>query len=301
MSNPSIADFLRDVASEGCLADCDPRRGGAFASACSLVEATGRSRSLRLAVALASHLGSQGLLLSLGELFDPWVERSVAGDVVLAMPLSWERNGDAAPREFGLCRGGSGLRLGGEVIVASDYEEADYVLLPFRRDDGSPALDPHDPIGEGQPAEIELAQVRGRMLVAHALAGTADAALQSSLDFAVSRPLKNGFLADQGAVRDQFAGMFSRHRIAAAFLAETATDLGGGAKATTFTRATMAQIVALEAATDCIDGCLQLLGGRGFLLETRLARDYEALVSLLTLLPAIDLELDLARRIDARP
>jgi hypothetical protein len=299
MSNPSLADFLRDAANEGCLADCDPRHGGAFASACSLVEAIGRSRSLRLAVALASHLGSQDLLLSLGERFDPWVERSVAGEVVLAMPLSWGRNGNAAPREFGLCRGGSGLHFGSEAIVAFDCEEADYVLLPLRRDDGPRALDPHAPIGEGQPAEIELAQVRGRTLIAYALTGTAEAALRSSLDFAVSRPLKSGFLADQGAVRDRFADMLSRHRIAAAFLAETVTGLGG-AEATALTRATMAQIVSLGAATECIDGCLQLLGGRGFLLETRLARDYEALMSLVALLPAIDLELDLASRIDAR-
>lgn len=154
--------------------------------------------------------------------------------------------------------------------------------------------------GEGQPAETELALARGRLLVAHALAGTVDAALRSSLDFAVSRPMKGGFLADQGTVRHRFADMFSRHRIAVAFLAEAMAGLGGGEEAA-LTRAAMAQVVSLEAAIECIDGCLQLLGGRGFLLETRLAGDYEALMSLLTLLPAIDLELDLAARIDARP
>jgi alkylation response protein AidB-like acyl-CoA dehydrogenase len=127
-------------------------------------------------------------------------------------------------------------------------------------------------------AEMDAALAEERLLLATAVVAAADRVMRGTLAFAATRSFGPGqVLGDQQAVRHRLADLMADLEIAAAFGREGAGDLLRGALAPA--RAAAVMLVAMDAGRRIAEGCMQLMGARGFMADHPAARLYRDLLA----------------------
>lgn len=127
-------------------------------------------------------------------------------------------------------------------------------------------------------AELDAALAEERLLLATAVVAAAERVLRGTLAFAGTRSFGPGqVLGGQQAVRHRLADLMADLEIAAAFGREGAGALLRGALAPS--RAAALMLVAVDAGRRIAEGCMQLMGARGFMADHPAATLYRDLLS----------------------
>jgi alkylation response protein AidB-like acyl-CoA dehydrogenase len=145
------------------------------------------------------------------------------------------------------------------------------------RFDGCP-LAPSDVLaeaGRGAPALAESLADERRLLSA-ALLASADRVLGDTLIFVGARAFGPGrVLGDQQVVRHRLADLAAEHAVAAALLREA-----GAEERTEPAAAVLLMLACTEACARIAEGCMQLLGARGYMADHPAARLYRDVLTL---------------------
>ncbi len=254
------------------------------------------------------------------EVVDRWIPGVVAGTIVAAFALSESGAGsDAAALALRATRDGDGWRLSGEKTWISNAPDADVYAVFARTTEGAGArgvtafvvagdaeglsgerLDMVAPHAIGRlvfdgvrvgPADVLGEVDRGFAVAMRTLdlfrpsvgafaVGMAQAALDASLEWALTREVYGDLLIRQQSVEHTLAEMATRIQASRLLVRSAATTYDSGAPAAEITQsAAMAKLFATESAQWVVDQAVQMHGARGLqkghLLE-RLYREVRA-------------------------
>jgi alkylation response protein AidB-like acyl-CoA dehydrogenase len=148
------------------------------------------------------------------------------------------------------------------------------------------AVEPWQVVAGPVPRLLESALADERLLLAALASAAAGRCLRRTLAFAGTRPFAPGqVLGELAVVRHRLADLTAAHEIAAALEREAASERLAGAVAPS--RAASVAWVCVDALRRVAEGCMQLLGARGFMDDHPVSRAYRDAVTL-PLLPALD-------------
>ncbi|HEX8695756.1 MAG TPA: acyl-CoA dehydrogenase family protein [Longimicrobium sp.] len=279
-----------------------------------LADALGRAGSLGTAATLLHAVGAPLLLLDRHA--GPAVQARVltpmlAGEAVGC--VAWAREGDGV-RAQRLGESG-GLRLDGVLGAVLNAPGADWVIVPLELVPGAGTgalavvsladpgvsivprgavglhaaalgevrldgclVDPAQRVFAAGAPGIAGALAEERLLLATAVVAAAEEVLRRTLAFAGTRAFGPGrVLGDQQAVRHRLADLMADLEIAAAFAGEAADACLRDALAPP--RAAALMLVTVDAALRVAEGCMQLMGARGFMADHPASHLYRDLLS----------------------
>ena len=279
-----------------------------------LADVLGRVGSLGVAATLLHTCGAP--LRLLGRLAGPALRERVlasalAGETIGCVAWPAENSGVRAERVAGT----GVLRLDGVLPAVLNAPGADWMLVPLTIDGGRTidalavvsisddavsvvarravglhaaalgevrldgcVVDAADVIAI-RPADLHAALAEERLLLAAALGAVAERVMRGTLAFAGARAFAPGqVLGDQQAVRHRLADLMADVEIAGAFQREAADAHLRGALSPA--RAAALMLVAVDSARQIAEGCMQLMGARGFMEDHPAARLYRDVLSL---------------------
>ncbi|MGB7158948.1 MAG: acyl-CoA dehydrogenase family protein [Tepidisphaeraceae bacterium] len=291
----SPALLMKELAQRELLAPCGPQRHDRFARTCELARVLGRTCPLAVATTVLLHVSSSLVLISrYGDRAarERWLAPALRGELLMA--------GSAfTDDDIELHRSHNGLELSGIATVGLRSAEASWgivlaqdpahvsalmlVVVSVAGHGGAPGS--HDtrpgtirltgrPIGTDHLlGEVQLADgsldglIReSRIACCEAVVTHLEAVVEETLAFVTRRSLGTDVLARKQVIRHRLVELIGRREIASALLAKASCSIAAGHSDAPLLAA-MAQLVVCDTASEIVDECLQLFGGRGFLTD----------------------------------
>lgn len=98
--------------------------------------------------------------------------------------------------------------------------------------------------------------------------------LKETFEYVESRPMYGGNLSQLQTVRHKLAELSGEYEVAEAFINEVIQNWNTTNKKDLSIRVAMVKIVCTQAAINVVNGCMQMYGGRGFLHDYKISRQF---------------------------